>query len=146
MHQSIGKKDKLFLSFYSGGDQYSDHSFGGYNLVNPTTNSSYGYGFEQHYQYDWGNAVTSLRWNHLYGDRLFSNLTLIYSQFKYKSELDDYQAFDFENFPVFASEYYSSFRSNITDISVKVDYDYFLEDHHLQFGAGITRHKLVHLS
>jgi hypothetical protein len=33
---------------------------------------------------DWGNATTSFRWNHLFNDRLFSNVTVFYSNYDYR--------------------------------------------------------------
>ncbi|MEB8345718.1 TonB-dependent receptor [Flavobacteriaceae bacterium KMM 6898] len=36
----------------------------------------------------YGNSVFNLRWNHLFSDRLFSNLSLIYSDYFYGLELD----------------------------------------------------------
>lgn len=57
-----GEKDRFFLSGYFGRDV-----FGVQNLVG----------------FDWGNATGSLRWNHIYNEKLFSNLTLIYSDYNY---------------------------------------------------------------
>ncbi len=36
----------------------------------------------------YGNAVLNVRWNHLFSDKLFSNLSLIYSDYYYGLELD----------------------------------------------------------
>lgn len=36
----------------------------------------------------YGNSVLNLRWNHLFNDKLFSNLSLIYSDYYYGLELD----------------------------------------------------------
>ena len=38
----------------------------------------------------WGNLTTALRWNHLYGNKLFSNVSLIYSNYKFNT-FDDTQ-------------------------------------------------------
>ncbi len=32
---------------------------------------------------NYGNATGTIRWNHIYKDKLFSNLTLIFSNFNY---------------------------------------------------------------
>lgn len=58
----LGKKDRLFLSGYFGRDVF---------------------GIENLFGFDWGNATSSLRWNHLFSDKLFSNFTLIYSDYTY---------------------------------------------------------------
>ena len=36
----------------------------------------------------YGNAVLNLRWNHLFSDKLFSNMSFIYSDYYYGLELD----------------------------------------------------------
>ena len=36
----------------------------------------------------YGNAILNLRWNHLFSDKLFSNLSLIYSDYYYGLQLD----------------------------------------------------------
>ena len=36
----------------------------------------------------YGNSIVNLRWNHLYTDKLFSNLSLIYSDYYYGLDLD----------------------------------------------------------
>lgn len=58
----LGEKDRLFLSGYSGQDIL---------------------GLGSSMQVDWGNTTATARWNHLYSPRLFSNTSLIYSNFDY---------------------------------------------------------------
>ncbi len=60
---SLGSKDKLFLSGYFGRDNMSSSDIFGLN---------------------WGNATSTLRWNHTFGPRFFSNTSLIYSYYDYK--------------------------------------------------------------
>ena len=43
-----------------------------------------------------GNAVFNLRWNHLFSQRLFSNLSLIYSDYYY-GLLFDFAGFDWDS-------------------------------------------------
>ena len=45
--------------------------------------------FNEDGRFDWGNATATLRWNHLYNDRLFSNTSLIFSHFDYGLEIFD---------------------------------------------------------
>ncbi|MBC7937787.1 MAG: TonB-dependent receptor, partial [Rhizobacter sp.] len=62
MNYSLGKKDKLFISGYFGNDHLkSGDAFG----------------------LTWGNATGTIRWNHIYNNKVFSNTSLIYSNFKY---------------------------------------------------------------
>ncbi len=39
--------------------------------------------------FGWGNGTATFRWNHLFNDRLFSNTSLIYSNFDYNLEITD---------------------------------------------------------
>lgn len=61
-----GEKNRFFLSGYAGRDVF---------------------GFEQ-FGMDWGNYTTTFRWNHLFSDKIFSNTSLIYSDFSYGFNLD----------------------------------------------------------
>ncbi|MEL7427330.1 MAG: TonB-dependent receptor, partial [Bacteroidota bacterium] len=59
----LGEKDRLFLSGYFGRDKF---------------------GFSDDFGFDWGNATGTLRWNHLFSNKLFSNTSIIYSNYDYE--------------------------------------------------------------
>ena len=59
----LGEKDRLFLSGYFGRDVLSQENLAGIN---------------------WGNATGTLRWNHIFNNKLFSNTSLIFSNYEYK--------------------------------------------------------------
>ena len=40
-------------------------------------------GYSDLFSFDWGNATATVRWNHIFSDKLFSNTSLIYSDFSY---------------------------------------------------------------
>ncbi|HEV8084070.1 MAG TPA: TonB-dependent receptor [Chitinophagaceae bacterium] len=62
MNFTMGKKDKLFISGYFGNDHLNaGDNFGLY----------------------WGNTTGTLRWNHIYSNKIFANSSLIYSNFNY---------------------------------------------------------------
>jgi hypothetical protein len=63
----INPNNNIFLSGYFGRDVFS--------LANSFTNI-------------YGNSTLNLRWNHLFSDKLFSNLSLIYSDYYYGLDLD----------------------------------------------------------
>jgi hypothetical protein len=46
------------------------------------------FGFGDDFSNSYGNSTLNTRWNHLYSDKLFSNLSLIYSDYFYGLELD----------------------------------------------------------
>ncbi len=55
-------RDQVFLSGYFGRDIFG--------IANAAS-------------FDWGNATATLRWNHLFSDKLFANLTAYYSDYDY---------------------------------------------------------------
>ena len=42
------------------------------------------HGFTETVEIPWGNATTSLRWNHLFNDKLFMNTSLIFSDYRFE--------------------------------------------------------------
>ncbi|WP_318308842.1 TonB-dependent receptor [Flagellimonas crocea] len=70
----------------------------------------------------YGNAVGNFRWNHLFSEKLFSNLSLIYSDYYYGLELD------FVGF---------EWNSGIQNFNVKYDLKHYLNDK-LQLNYGIN--------
>ncbi len=67
MTYKLNPNNNLYLSGYFGRDVFS--------LANSFTNI-------------YGNSTLNLRWNHLFSDKLFSNLSLIYSDYYYGLDLD----------------------------------------------------------
>lgn len=61
---------------------------------------------------DWGNATGTLRWNHIVNERLFSNTSLIFSNYSYKITISGSTA-DFD------------ITSKIRDYNVKHEYQFF---------------------
>lgn len=60
---NISDKDRLFLSAYLGRDNFIFGEQAGFN---------------------WGNSTGTFRWNHLFSEKLFSNLTFYYSDYDYQ--------------------------------------------------------------
>jgi hypothetical protein len=67
LNYKLNQNNNLFLSGYFGRDVFS--------LNNSFINT-------------YGNATLNLRWNHLYSDKLFSNLSAIYSDYYYGLDLN----------------------------------------------------------
>lgn len=70
----------------------------------------------------YGNAVFNFRWNHLFSQKLFSNLSLIYSDYDYGLELD------FVGF---------EWNSGIQNMNLKYDLKYYLNND-IQFNFGLN--------
>lgn len=79
---------------------------------------------------NWGNSTGTLRFNHLFTDRLFSNTSLVYSNY---------------NFAVESFSTTNSFKvtSQITDFNLKEDLQYSLNNNHtIKFGVNILHHAI----
>jgi len=70
----------------------------------------------------YGNSTLNLRWNHLYSDKLFSNLSLIYSDYYYGLDLD-FVGFNWD--------------SGIKNYNIKYDFKHYLSDK-LKLNYGIN--------
>jgi hypothetical protein len=78
---------------------------------------------------DWGNTTATMRFNHVFSNRLFSNTSLIYNRYSYAIELIDEQ----NNAKV---------KSLIRDLNFKQDFQYFSSNHLLRFGLQGTHHQI----
>lgn len=116
----FGPKNKLYLSGYFGRDRFyaRDNEEG----------TDVGIG--------WGNATGTLRWNHLFNQKLFSNLSLIYSNYEFKITSDDRLSDSLST----ALRY----SSGIRDLSAKLDFDYYPSPQHsLRFGTQTIFHRFT---
>lgn len=110
VNYSLSDKDKLYLSGYFGRDVFG---FDGGFFV---------------FDFDWGNATGTARWNHVFNPKLFSNTTFTYSNYQYNIQ-NKLSGFKF------------NIGSEITDASLKTDFLYAPTDNHtLKFGAMVTDH------
>jgi outer membrane cobalamin receptor len=109
INYQINQNNRIFLSGYFGRD------------VNV---------FDEMFQMNYGNATASLRWNHVFKDKLFSNLTLIFSDFNYDLGIPNgLMAF--------------KWLSHIVDYSLRNDYTFYLNPSNtLKFGLQTTYHTI----
>jgi len=70
----------------------------------------------------YGNSILNLRWNHLYSNKLFSNLSLIYSDYYYGLDLD-FVGFKWD--------------SGIKNYNLKYDFKHYLSDK-LKLNYGVN--------
>ncbi|MBO9728223.1 MAG: TonB-dependent receptor [Chitinophaga sp.] len=104
------KNNSLFVSGYFGRDVF---------------------GFGKDVNMNWGNSTATLRWNHVFTNRLFLNLTTYYSKYDYhlnfnneskKSANEDKQAYDWT--------------SNIINYGLKPSFTYYINSSNsLHFGV-----------
>jgi hypothetical protein len=106
----LGPNDKIFLSGYFGRDVL---------------------GFGSSFGINWGNATGTLRWNHLFNNKLFSNTSLIFSNYSYKINL---------NF----SGVEGNIISRIQDYNLKQDFQYYANSkNEVKFGFNSIYHTII---
>ncbi len=131
INHKFSEKDRLYLSAYLGDDVFQTTFSEDYQEEG---------GFTTKAGLDWGNITSAMRWNRMWNNKLFSNTTLTYSQYKFNT------GFGFEEIntssgtperTAAAFEYISG----IEDIAAKIDFDYIPNpNHYLRFGTALTDH------
>ena len=103
---TINTKNNLYLSGYFGRDVFD---------ISNLFNNAY------------GNSVANFRWNHLFSNQLFSNLSLIYSDYDYRL---DFSFADFE------------WNSSIINMNLKYDFKHYLSEKiKLEYGLNSIYYK-----
>lgn len=128
-------RDRIFLSAYGGQDQASIHRNMQFDSIN---NQPKRYKELMDFELGWGNAAYALRWNHIFSPRLFSNVTLNYSRFLFRTEYNyDFEAMDIAE----KDNMYGLYYSKIEDAGAKIDLDFRPNPTHaMRFGGQATFH------
>ena len=102
----IGDKDRVFISGYFGRDKLGTDKFG----------------------FNWGNTTGTMRWNHIFNNRLFSNTSFIYSKYDYEINVNMSNS-DFQ------------ITSGIEDYHIKQDFTFFANPNNtVKFGFDVIYH------
>jgi hypothetical protein len=105
----INTNNRIYLSGYFGKDLISLKNTFGIN---------------------WGNISGTLRWNHLFSDKLFSNTSLIFSNYDYKISINNGNKLNII--------------SRIQDYGIKQDFQYYIRTNStLKFGFNTIYHKII---
>jgi len=105
----INEKNRVYLSGYFGRD----------NL-----------GFGNTFGIDYGNATGTVRWNHVFNSRLFSNTSFIYSKYSYRIKIN-------------SSNNNINITSDIRDLNLKEDLQYYIDaDNKINFGFSAIHHTI----
>ncbi len=106
----LGKKDRIYLSGYLGKDKL---------------------GLQDLFGIDWGNATGSLRWNHIFNNKLFFNSSLIVSNYDYNVTVN----FAGNDFLI---------HSRIRDYGFNEEFQYSIfQNNNLRFGSNTIFHDIL---
>lgn len=133
----ISNKDRLYFSFYNGGDVFQDE------VKRTTEGGSYSARTEEYSSLSWGNNIAALRWNHIFGPKLFANTTLTRTHYDFKVSFDNRTSTTENGETKEATELYK-YSSEVNDLTGKIDFDYLLSPAQtVRFGAEIIRHQFT---
>ena len=121
VNYDFGRKNKLYLSGYFGKDKF----FAGFK-----NGSS-----ENEFALQWGNATGTLRWNHLFNNKLFANTSLIFSD--YTLDISEFTKYDDDSYKL-------NMYSGIRDFTFKHDLEYQPSPKHsIRLGLISTYHRFT---
>ncbi len=106
----LGEKDRVYFSGYLGRDNFN---------------------YNKEFGFDWGNTTATLRWNHIFHSKLFSNTSLIFSNYNYKIHINN----DDNNIRI---------TSSVRDINFKEDLQWYAATNHtVKFGFNSIYHTFI---
>ncbi|MFZ1731049.1 MAG: TonB-dependent receptor [Bacteroidota bacterium] len=109
----LGENDRLFFSGFFGRDVMGD----------PNGGDSNDFGIS------WGNSAGNLRWTHIFGSKLFTNVSAVVSDYRFSSELEEWDNTRFKTV------------SGILDYSLRGEAEYFHSaEHSFKGGVEMTLH------
>ena len=108
---NINPKNRIYLSGYFGRDKFK---------------------FDKQQGFNWGNATASFRWNHLFTEKLFSNVTTLFSKYDYALQ-----------FGTDAKDGFT-WNSSISNFIVKPEFTWFVNSkHEVTFGGEAIYYSFV---
>jgi hypothetical protein len=109
----LGEKDRLFVSGYFGRDIL--------DFKSPTNRAV-------NFNLGWGNSTATVRWNHVFSPKLFSNTSVVFNRYEL-----------FNDFKFGAGGF--SVRSGLVDWNLKSDFTWFAHEKHMvKYGFNYTFH------
>ncbi len=104
----LGNNDRIYLSVYTGDDNFA---------------------FGESMYMRWGNLTGTLRWSHVFGEKLFSNTSLIYSNYNYNLGVPENTSTQFD------------WSSKIADYNFKEDITWFANPkNRINIGLNVIYH------
>ena len=126
-------KDRLFLNAYYGRDIFYYKDNEGDVIIDGIENKTE---FDDKTYIRWGNLLTSVRWNHVFNGRLFSNATVAFTDYKMRMGYNSTEKNENSK-----SLYKFDYGSGIKDLTAKIDFDYTPTPRHLiKFGGEYVTH------
>lgn len=124
----FSQSDRVFWSAYLGDDRFYVKDDNEYD----------NYASKSRFNLGWGNLTTTVRWNHIFTQKLFSNTTLTYSKFRFNTSIEESS----QQFGKLLQRNRADYDSGIRDYSARLDFDYLPNPNQdIKFGVNVIRHE-----
>lgn len=132
----VNDRDRVFFSTFSGTDDFGFSTHDTYDQSGGQTVNT-----ESDFGLDWVNSVQALRWNHEWQPKLFSNVTLTRSYYRFNTGIEFSDAVTTADTTI-SERFAALYRSGIEDYAAQIDFDYAPNaSHYVKFGAKWTHHR-----
>jgi hypothetical protein len=112
LNVKLNKNNRLYLTTFTGNDIFER-----YTSLNDNT-----------FGISWKNVAGTLRWNHVFNSKLFSNTTVYFSRYNYYLDI--------------SKELRNYWTSSITNATLKTDFSWFLNpENTIKTGFELNRHE-----
>jgi hypothetical protein len=139
LNHRFSDRSRLYLSIYKGTDM-----MGSKTENDNYSGSYYSNRYSHNLNYNWGNTISSLRWNYVFNNKLFANATASYNNYRFDFKSSNAQTsgnnMGKDDIP-YKYKYTSYQYSGIKDWSGNLDLEYLPDDrNHFRFGGGYIHH------
>jgi len=118
LNYKFSDKDRLYISSYFGQDRFQAKIPGD----------------SLEFKIPWGNRTFTIRWNHVFNQKLFANTSLIYNDYNFNINFNQDSYLPEERLEL-------EINTGIKDYTAKVDFEYFPSlKHNFNFGAQYNYH------
>ncbi len=145
INHKFSNNDRLYFSLYMGDDIiYTDFRNKYSNVYDDENQIRYELSNRMNLKWNWGNIVTSVRWNHMINNKLFMNATAAYTRYRFDmgvgTKMKSTTTYT-DSIKKESSEVFMGYQSGIEDYTFKADYDYAPHPNHdVKFGLNYTYH------
>lgn len=123
LNYNLNTNNRLFISMYQGRDKFGTKA----------ANSKF--------NFNWGNITATMRWNHQYNEKLFSNVTAAYSSYDYGiyNDVKEKKKNKYGEMEEYKSEF--DWKAKLTDYCGKIDFVYYRNpENTIRFGMQSVYH------
>lgn len=149
INHKFSNNDRLFLSLYMGDDiiytKYrNSHTVDEYYDYDSDVRTNYESSSYMKMNWNWGNIVSSVRWNHAINNKLFMNVTGAYTRYRFDMGVgteSSTKITEGDSIHQQSTAVDMGYKSGIEDFTLKADFDYKPHpDHDIKFGLNHTYH------